>query len=93
MAQTSQECFNEHSTFGFELAVEVAKDCPDHPKHNLEVGLLQCGLTGRVQQVLQLCDQQLAHPHQQCMLKGWYSPAVVCIVSCSAGMTLPQSAV
>ena len=77
VTHTSQESFNEHSTLGFELAVEVAKDCPDHPKHNLEVSLLQCGLTGGVHQVLQLCDQQLAHPHQQRMLKGWYSPAVL----------------
>lgn len=64
MMLTSQEIFNEHSTFGFQLAVKVAKDCPDHPKHNLEVGLLQCMLTRGVQQVLQLCDQQLTHPHQ-----------------------------
>ena len=77
---TCQESFNEHSTLGLQLAVEMAKDCPDHPKHSLEVGLLQRRLTGGVQQVLQLCHQQLAHPHQQRMLKRWYSPAVLCSV-------------
>lgn len=61
---TSQEGLNEDPTLGLELAVEVAQHCPDHPKHNLEVCLLQGRLAGGVQQVLQLCDQQLAHPHQ-----------------------------
>lgn len=75
LTRTSQKGLNEDSTLGFELAVEVAKDGPDHAKHNLEVCLLQCRLTGGVQQVLQLRDQQLAHPHQQRMLKGWYGPA------------------
>lgn len=74
---TSQESLNEHPTLGLELAVEVAQHCPDNSKHNLEVCLLQCRLAGGVQQVLQLCDQQLAHPHQQRMLKGWYSPAEI----------------
>lgn len=77
LTRTSQQGLDEDSTLGLELPVEVAKDGPDHAKHNLEVCLLQCRLAGGVQQVLQLGDQQLAHPHQQRMLKGWYGPAVL----------------
>lgn len=76
MIPTSQQGLNEDSTLDLQLPVEMAKDGPHHAKHNLEVCLLQCRLTCGVQQVLQLGDQQLAHPHQQRMLKSWYGPAV-----------------
>ena len=75
MSPTSQQSLDEHPALGLELPVKVEQDCFHDSQHNLEVGLQQGWLAGGVQQVLQLRDQQLAHPHQQGMLKGRYAPA------------------
>lgn len=72
---TSQQGLNEDAALAAQLQVEAAHDSARHAQHYPQVALLQSWVAGWVQQVLQLGDQQLAHPHKQRVLKGRYCPA------------------
>jgi hypothetical protein len=71
---TSQQSLHEDAALVLELAVEVPDDGAHNPQHDAKVALLQDFLASWVQQILQHCCHQLAHPDQQGVLEGRYIP-------------------
>ena len=72
---TCQQSLNEYAALAVELKIEVLQGCPGDTQDNLELQCMSRRLPGRIKQILQARDEQLADPYQQRVLKCRNDPA------------------